>query len=98
MSLTLAAAADDSTGASKQLYRPERGNIPKRYSYQVLAYGTWDSATAQLQTSIDQTNWVDITNGSFTADGSTNVELYAPYIRVVISGSVTAASITVVMI
>ena len=40
----------------------------------VVAYGTWDTATVQIQLSPDAgTTWIDISGASFTANGSVNI-------------------------
>lgn len=82
---------DDSTGATFTLVDTTRR--PDRFSYTIFIWGTWDSATAKLQASPDGTQWFDVSAASWTADAITNIELYAPYVRGVVSGSTTAATI-----
>jgi hypothetical protein len=60
-----------------------------------ILYGTWGGATAKLQASKDGTNWVDLTNGSFTADGTCRVQVGEGWFVRVNIASGSGASLTV---
>ena len=61
-----------------------------RYTSDVFtfyAWGTWGGGTVKLMISPDNTNWFDVTNAAFTADGVLNVQFRAPYVKANLAGS-----------
>ena len=88
-SITLLSAAS-ATGSAQKV---------KRGRYKVSAYGTWNGATATLQTSPDGgTTWITADPGTiFTANGSYGVWIADEYVRVSVSNAGTT-SITVKLV
>ena len=70
-------------------------NGPLNEAIWLIAYGTWNSATAKLQYSPDAgTTWIDVVDASFTADGLTRVFLCGGHLRGVVSGGGGSESVT----
>lgn len=74
--------------------------VPKnksRYNdagFTLYVNGTWDSATAVLQTSPDGgTTWISIPNASFTADSVVNIVGHHTHFRCSVSGGLGSESI-----
>ena len=84
---TLLSAAANGNGTSKEYRRTNDSGA------WLLARGTWNSATAKLQYNFDGTNWVDVTDASFTADGMVRVFLPNGNVRGVVSGGGGSESI-----
>lgn len=74
------------------------GRTPKENIRTVYAWGTWNTATAKVQVSLDDVTWFDVTGLSFTADGAINMEVRARYVRGVVSGGGGSESINMSVI
>lgn len=65
----------------------------------LIIRGTMDSATVKMQASDDGTNFVDINDASFSANGATMFMLpVSAVIRAVLSNAGAATSVTVAMV
>ena len=95
--LHLLTAASNGNGASKQMVDHSQGNISKRFSYSIYVYGTFGGATVTLEGSHDDSTWIAITNASWTAKATTNIEFYGNFLRGVVTGG-TGESINMVLV
>lgn len=87
--ITLLSASANATGATTLF------NGPLNEAMWLIAYGTWNSATAKLQYSPDAgTTWIDVTDASFTANGIVRLFLCGGHIRGVLSGGGGSESVT----
>lgn len=61
----------------------------------MTVFGTFGGGTVKLQRSVDNgTTWIDVSGASVTANGQTNFEFSACYLRADLSGA-TTPSVTV---
>ena len=95
---TLLTAAANSTGTAKKIVDHAQGNIGKRFSYSIYIYGTFDGATVTLEGSHDNVTFIAITNASWTANSTTNIEFYGNYLRGKVAGGSGSESITMVLV
>ena len=72
--LHLLTAAGAGNGASKKMVNHEFGNVNKRFSHSIYVYGTFGGSTVTLEGSHDNVTFIAITNASWTADATTNIE------------------------
>ncbi len=96
--LQLLSAASNGNGTAKQIVDHSRGNIGKRFSYSIYVYGNWDDATVTLEGSHDNSTFIAITNASWTANATTNIEFYGNYLRGVVASGSGAESINMVLV
>ena len=91
--LTAAAAGNGASFTIKQTLNRWENN---KFSFYV--FGTFDSATAKLQSSPDQgTTWFDVPNSSLTAAGMVTVEFRGHNVRGVVTGG-TAPAIDAILL
>lgn len=81
----LTAAGGAVTGAAQNIREALNRNKHQLYTFYV--WGTFGGATVTLQISPDNVNWFG-TAVAITAQGATNVEFRANYVRAVSSGGV----------
>lgn len=78
---------------SKELVRGD--NNPCRGLLYVT--GTFDGCTVTMQVSENDSTWYNVNSGAFTAQYVDNVEIYARYVRFVLSSAGVSTSISVVL-
>lgn len=85
MAATFSFSAD---GTSSSLSIRQYVGPHSKFEFTVFFYGTFGGGTAQIEASPDGgTNWVDVPNGSATAETIVNMEIRATHLRVSLSGS-----------
>jgi len=95
--LHLLTNASNGNGASKRTVDHSLGNVSKRFSYAIYIYGSFGGATVTLEGSHDDSTWFPITNASWTAKATTNIEFYGNFLRgVVASGSGESINMVIV--
>lgn len=57
-------------------------------------WGTWDGATVTMYGSDDGSTYGAIDNGTFTTNFFDNIEYYAPYLKLTISGAGASTSLS----
>ena len=95
--LHLLTAAGAGNGTSFQITHHELGNVSKRFSYSIYIYGTFGGSTVTLEGSHDDSTFIPITNASWTANATTNIEFYGIYLRGVVTGG-SGQSVNMVLV
>lgn len=91
--MNILSGASNGTGTAVQF--KGAGNRHKESVLTLYVFGTWDGATAKLQVSPDNSNWLDVTGAdAFTADDVVNINGHFHYMRGVVSGGGGSESIT----
>ena len=60
----------------------------------IAVWGTFDGATVQIEVSPDNSEWIAVTDGAFTAEGTKVMESYLPYVRAVVSSAGGSTSVS----
>ena len=95
--LHLLTAAGAGAGTAIQMVDHASGNISKRFSYSIYVYGTFGGSTVTLEGSHDNVTFIPITNASWTANATTNIEFYGNYLKGVVTGG-SGQSINMVLV
>ena len=84
--LQILTAQANGNGASIAI--PSPGHVYKSHLRTYFVWGTFDTATAKLQISMDETTWFDVVNSDVTVQSVLNLEFRALFMRgVVASGN-----------